>query len=398
MQRFFTDRPHYLGRLCACSHRTGFRKASWSSSLSQCRSRSVHKSYGHRSCHPSGPQCHRNGSSQCSTTAEDPALHWARANPDLALSCMKLPCSTEPLQNDFNFSDFFASGGGSWDDYWDRRQWEFPGAAEIGLQHAKALTTHVLTAPLILFAASPLLLRPSLSADFVAKTSAGTGSTRMIRLCCLGARSEASLPVEYWKELLLLLGTYHGNSVGSYTTLKLQFDFCGPEMDARRPDVTLTTENDHGLSQMTIRWVYRGKYHDYYEQSLRNGEIGDHKYDAFVLFNPGVGHAHLRNDWNPTLDLLFGGNRAAKRNIQGRQHHSVADVEGDAPPGSAVVLLTAHSALDAARDTGYMREHLNVDLKYVENPFASRICYQDPFHQNHTVRPNQYVALTNTVM
>jgi hypothetical protein len=55
--------------------------------------------------------------------------------------------------------------------------------------------------------------------------------------------------------------------------------------------------------------------------------------------------------------------------------------------------LTAHSAKDADRDAKRLREEYGMAVEYQENPFASRIRYQDPLlDPQHYVRPNHYVA------
>ena len=137
----------------------------------------------------------------------------------------------------------------------------------------------------------------------------------------------------------------------------VKLNFVGPEMNRHaRDDVLLV----HKRSQLRMRWVYPGKFHEQESPSSSSA------YDAFVLFNPGVGHEHLQKDWRPTLDLFLG--------------------------RASMILWTAHSELDAERDADYLRNSFGVEVEYSENPFASRIRYQDPFHENHLVRPNHYVA------
>lgn len=357
---------------------------------------------------------------------EDATLQWARAHPEIAQACLNPPFVA--LHRSDSGDLFFES----WDDYWDWRGWEFPidsssssssSSDQAGcLRHGQALATHVLTAPLTLFAAAPLLL-PNNNAKSTEDLTLSAeqdqqqqqlAPLRTIRWCCLGARSEASLPIEYWNELLGLLdhqqksNHYHHTTGGNTASFDLQLDFCGPEMDARRPDATLV----HGTSKLTLRWVYAGKYHDYYDNELPRIKTKDtkfdHCYDAFVLFNPGLGHPHLQNDWRPTLDLLFKDASISRAtgdwyDAAGRlrqQHSDGYDVipEGKRCDDTAtdavnVVLLTAHSALDAARDAEFLRKRYNIDnLTYVENPFASRIRYQDPLQPDHVVRSNHYVA------
>ena len=83
--------------------------------------------------------------------------------------------------------------------------------------------------------------------------------------------------------------------------------------------------------------------------------------------NPGLGHKNLIQNWEPTLSRL----------LQQRKP----------------VLLTAHSDIDANRDKKLLKDVYQIDVQYHQNPFSSRIQYEDPFDKSHIVRPNHYFAI-----
>lgn len=141
--------------------------------------------------------------------------------------------------------------------------------------------------------------------------------------------------------------------------LDVELDFLGPDVVPRTDSVTVQYQG----SQLRLRWVHSGTFHDY----VARDDARVDQYDAFVLFNPGLGHRNLQRSWDPTIDVLRGLHRP--------------------------VLLTAHSALDAARDSHHLHEAFDASASYTDNPFASRITYEDPFDPRIIVRPNHSVAL-----
>jgi splicing suppressor protein 51 len=228
------------------------------------------------------------------------------------------------------------------------------------LQYARAIASHVVSAPLT----SARHLDRHVK-EFEPHHTLPADHARdplELRWCCIGARAEATLPVEYWREVLLVLGK----------PVHIHLNFVGPDVHDARQDVTLSYRN----SILMLRWMRNATFHEYYEEN--DDELLD--YDAYILLNPGVGHPHLQKDWRPTLDLLFDHSRNGSR--------------------TTPVVLTAHSEIDAARDGQYLRDLYfpREEITYHENPFASRIHYEDPFDDGHMVRPNHYatVILTST--
>jgi hypothetical protein len=328
---------------------------------------------------------------------QDAALQWGRANPEVAQSCLNLPTTTKnpapfletiPLPPVVN----------NWSDYWKWRTWDFsPAKSSADRTHAQSLTTHVLSAPLTI---ASHLLRIA-AADNTASSN-NNEEIVLFRCCCVGARAESMLPVEYWREVLLVWQQQQQQQQHSNRNKKrrMVLSFVGPDI-VRRPPMTLTFESsadETSSISLELQWSYKGKFHDYARQGASLEDKNKNKkeeYDAFIFLNPGFGHAHLKEDWRPTLDLLFHKNDDNK-----------TETTETSPPSKEspiLLLLTAHSRLDADRDLACLQErfethpimmcksnHSSSRSDYLENPFASHITYQDPFDSQHLVRPNQY--------
>jgi hypothetical protein len=279
--------------------------------------------------------------SSTSTEFVDPALEWGRQNPAIAEHCLKVPLPSNNATATTSSSPLH-----SLEAYWKWRQWDFSAAKSSEEQmHAKAIVSHVLSAPLTL-------------ATFFQKVNNNNNNNnppkRRHHWCCVGARAEATLPLELWKEFLVAASSTNNND-----SIQLSLDFIGPEIPCAKnlPPQTLTY-NDY--SQLSLQWVYQGFLHDYLRTNLSPTWTG------FVLLNPGLGHAHLKEGWKPTLDYLL------------RQQRPI--------------WLTAHSELDAQRDAQVLLER-GYRVTPMDNPFASRITYQDPFDASHQVQPNHSVMM-----
>jgi len=197
-------------------------------------------------------------------------------------------------------------------------------------QYAEHLVTHVLTHPLTL-------------AHYIRKMM-HFSSMKSMHWCCVGARNESTLPHQYWKELLVSLPRFSS----------LTLEFLGPEMSPQLPQ-TLTLNG----STLYLLWSQQKVFH---QAELKSS------WSAYVLFNPGLGHPNLKRSWDRSLDIL---------------------IKQERP-----VLLTAHSKLDADRDTKVLQERLSTSILYTENPFASRIRFNDPIsNEEHLVSSNQYACL-----
>jgi hypothetical protein len=370
---------------------------------------------------------------------DDTALQWARAHPVVAQACLdRPPIPVIPTPSQDCSTSLSIHSIKTLSDYLHWRQWTLPphklvlststaatNTTSNGIvngvfsaqdrTHATALISHVLSTPLTL---AMHLLRDS--ASFTANLATppllhSDGSHR--RWLMLGARAEASLPLDYWQELLLIaaavaaddtdesLPNPHHSSDNTTVQQKasemqpskdllIQMDMIGPDLVAQGSPSTAT----YGNFRMDIHAKFAGKYHDWKDSTNEptthtTRTTAARTYDAILLLNPGLGHAHLHKDWQPTLQQLFANehhtcqNSTINGNDNDTQHLS-------SHTHWKQLLLTAHSEKDAQRDQ-YVLEHeyaLTVP-DYVENPWASQITYTDPFDAQHLVRPNHYVTL-----
>jgi hypothetical protein len=193
------------------------------------------------------------------------------------------------------------------------------------------------------------------------------------RWCCVGARAEATLPWQYWKEFLLLgsalLEKDGSSSDNDGQMLQVELEFTGPDIPPVLPEQIISIDD----GTMTIRGGHRGLYHEQPTEKILKDQTSC---DAFLFFNPGFGHPNLQRSWEGTLSCIL------------QQKDAGID------ENRATILLTAHSERDAERDTDVLANRYGlVGVQYTINPFASRISYRDPFDGHHIVRPNHYVAV-----
>ena len=250
---------------------------------------------------------------------QDEAFAWARQNPDAARACLNVPSQTSSL--------FFEHTTTTMEDYWEQRQWDWLGCNDANERtFAQRLVSHVLSAPL------------TFARHFISQPTQN--------VCIVGARAEATLPCEYWREALV---------ASSCPSLKWTLDFVGPDVAVGRTPELLQYQD----STLTLQWSHSGYLHEFQSPPAWHG---------FCLFNPGLAHPHLNKEWMPTLKYLL----ETKRPI----------------------LLTAHSLQDANRDATLLQSLLGQPVEYQPNAFSSRITYKDPFSQEENlVSPNSYVTL-----
>jgi hypothetical protein len=331
-------------------------------------------------------------------------LEWAALpeNRAVAAECLDVPSTATHKMTSFD-----ASKISNWEEYWTQRQWSLPNQLknDTEREHGQALATHVMTAPMTIIS----MLKPLLEVCEIKNNKKMGTSVTKVKWCCLGARSEASLPIQFWQEMIDLIHAKRRVMINvdarkSYL-LDISLDFIGPEMNPQ-PDITLQQSAlvPHGeydfvtskalTTRCTIRWRYKGMYHEYFNKNFSNIDLFDKQYDSYILFNPGVGHPNLQSSWQPTLQLLF------------EQYYRINSLAG------CCLILTAHSALDAERDSRLLQQYISFSYdtttidcdyeiqttKYTENPFASRIYYHDPIvppgqDHPHILHPNQYIAI-----
>ena len=310
------------------------------------------------------------------TAYQDPTLVWAQANPRLAQECLNPPPPpvnvTSPSST--NMVESFEA-------YLEWRRWKFPEeitdkSADSDFkdprENAKALVSHILSAPLTLASQSKHIIQ-----------HCANGNTKNDSLefnwCCVGARAEASIPLMYWKEFLMSSrASLVSEDCGSFLSkrnLAISLDFIGPDIPPKLSEQSVVIpegqvdNNDSYATSLFLRGCHRGYFHENPVKEKLNS------WDAFLLFNPGLGHSNLQKSWEPTLNLILD-----------RGHERTSNTP-------RVLLLTAHSEHDMDRDAAILTKDYGLkDISYRENPFASRIAYEDPFEKNHFVRPNHYIA------
>ena len=159
------------------------------------------------------------------------------------------------------------------------------------------------------------------------------GAGQSVRICVVGARAEASMPLPLWREALCLAGW------GA-----LRVDMVGPKVSD-----TKARDDDRGVSVVPEAALF-------HESALHRAHLsGAELPDAFVLFNPGLGEPGWDRAWAPTVRALLALRRP--------------------------VLLTALSASDAEQDAAFWsaaatreggKGHAaRAGLEYAENPWAS---------------------------
>lgn len=247
---------------------------------------------------------------------------WARKNQEAARACLRVP----PIhKHQVKSSDF-----STLEEYYQCRNWDFDIVKndDNELKWAQRLVSHVLSAPLTFSQHYP--------------------NQQTQRVCIVGARAEATLPVDYWKEMLVT------SSKDTEHPLSWTLDFCGPEVLTTSHNVTLKKGDD----SLTLQWTHSGYLHDMKQPP---------GWDGFVLYNPGLGHKHLKQGWLPTLEYLLSTQKP--------------------------ILITAHSERDAERDAQLLQEVTGNPIEYQPNAFASRITYEDPLSQDSSqVSPNALVT------
>ena len=262
-------------------------------------------------------------------------------------------------------------------------------------QSAVGLVSHPLTFPLTLGRHIQHLVQQPNQND-----GANGQETRISRLCCVGARSECTLPDDFWREFLVMTSAKNtldmfekrGERADQTTSYKLIIDFVGPDVpnQIKTKHVALSDQDTTHSTQHSLTMNYHTSFlHELVLQlftklhtrnnttanPVKNSALETMKqfWDGFVLFNPGLGHPNLSKDWESTIKFL---SRTSKP-----------------------ILLTAHSSIDACRDSSVLQDRRMVSRSAAEiedgyqlNPYASRMEFVDPFtgikERVHVVRPN----------
>ena len=325
------------------------------------------------------------------------ARRWAQQQPGLAREVLAVPPPPHGPPQSVNAPPPSAPSASSLESYLKLRQWDMTVVSPEDRGVAMSLISHPLTFPLTLGMHMSTLLkrqRPTIT------SSKNRSRSSTLRLCCVGARAEATLPDEYWKELLLSASLSGGFQTmnedveaSTCTSTTCTIDFIGPDVSPHLQSKTVALDvpwaRKHTL-EMNFHKYYLHQYiAERYKVSKnsvsaaakdRSAALHDRSFDpasqpslwdGYVLFNPGIGHPNLAKGWIPTLRYVINTRRP--------------------------VLITAHSRLDTERDWSVLKATL-LDLgqderlqrccghsdddgeqnPYRLNPFASRLDYEDP--------------------
>jgi hypothetical protein len=300
-------------------------------------------------------------------------------------------------------------------------------------QLAVGLLSHTLTFPLTLGHYFGRNIHLGITIDdesFRKKKQRIIRNDGVLHLCCVGARAECTLPTDYWKEFLLALASsVRNNNIGTIKSTQQQknihkciIDFVGPDVPhnlvSKTIDLSLTVGNscnsnddddanyleasqffDNNMNYRLTMNYHPSYLHEYLlrhrktisgvtsEDSNDGSSSNDNPlpppWDGYVLFNPGLGHSNLKSQWYETLLFIL---RTGKP-----------------------ILLTAHSLVDAERDRAVLEKMLVEDVMndrqyiirnvlpfttYVENPYASRMRYVDPFPTTNTTAKTTTMMMT----
>ena len=379
-----------------------------------------------------------------------PIRTFAITNPKLARQILSVPSiSNIPLADDTNGSNGnpilhgrrgkkVASRTLSLEAYLDWRNWDIKSILQRNKfdyddddthQLAVGLLSHTLTFPLTLghyFGRNIYIGNSIYDESFSSRKKLRIiRRDGVLRLCCVGARAECTLPNNYWKEFLLVLACIRTGGTGTIESTQQRqqqqkyireciIDFVGPDVPhhlvSRTIDLSLTessntrnsndddVDDDDDVNNLNYRLTmnYHPSYlHECllkYRKTILGVTADDNSYidnplpppwDGYVLFNPGLGHANLKSQWYKTLLFIL---RTGKP-----------------------ILLTAHSLHDAERDGTVLEKMLIEDVNgqycirnvlpfttYVENPYASRMRYVDPFPSTANIAAKAKTITTTT--
>jgi len=123
-----------------------------------------------------------------------------------------------------------------------------------------------------------------------------------VRVFCLGARAESSLPRSAWVQLAHLFpnAKIHLIMIGPESMANRDDEFPLPERTASNPFGAIVEDRiSHKMKISTIV--------DYYHSIHQTGHFApyDPYFDCFVLFHPGLGHPASSHEWEDTLPQLL---------------------------------------------------------------------------------------------
>ncbi|GFH44907.1 hypothetical protein CTEN210_01381 [Chaetoceros tenuissimus] len=248
------------------------------------------------------------------------------------------------------------------DEYLVWRGWD---KQYVDNQYTNALLSHLLTFPLTF----------AKYADFFMDTHSSEADVKELRICCVGSRAEANLPDDYWREFLIAIHHFHGNE----NQINWVVDCIGPEIAPQLKSKQITADQE---SMLTLNY-HKGFLHDHVVRLYKNSKSSNptqeilNTWNGFLLYNPGIGHPNLIKSWRPSLDFIA---KTSKK-----------------------VLITAHSDIDATRDSKVLHEIQSgsdivndVPISYEKNAFKCKTLFEDPCASDEAhatvVSPNHAVC------
>eukprot|EP00903_Cladosiphon_okamuranus_P008634 g8280.t1 len=314
------------------------------------------------------------------------------------------------------------------------RQWHHPGGP------ARRFLSHLLTYPLTLASGVreagvegvPAPMAPSAQKGHVSPGGLGesdrsdsdgtcdSDKSSALAVVCLGARAESTMPPSFWLETLFALpgfsrislhligpelgvppGVAAGRGEGATTTAR------GDESGRERRAGLSSTATHATVLSIGERTLEVGWTRAMLGRAAAAGEEGQRVVgaaagetaaaeravadaDAFVLFNPGLGHPHLREGWAEALERLLDTGKPIIVSC-----HSEKDLERDARllrEAGAVRCCTEQATAAAAGGGG--------DIFPRKNAFRSLMASEDPLSapgQEELVSCNWGVVLVRAI-
>lgn len=210
---------------------------------------------------------------------------------------------------------------------------------------AKRFLSHLLTYPLTLAAGlTEAGVAPwadtSAAAEVGRRVNAEPSLRPTLSVVCIGARAEGSLPPSLWLEAIFALpGVSHLDLslVGPEVTIPRNLPVDGTSREASMPQPTVLEESRHegkspslklclGYRTAEITWIRAVVGEQAGQMTARSTDLSKEetlkkserawgkteeverilrKADAYVLFNPGLGHPHLVQSWEVATEMLL---------------------------------------------------------------------------------------------
>lgn len=123
-----------------------------------------------------------------------------------------------------------------------------------------------------------------------------------VRIFCLGARAESSLPRDVWMQLSYLFGraNIHLIFIGPESMVNRDAEFPLPERTPENPFGAIVEDRISDKMKIT---TYVDYFHTLHEANLFYPY--DPYFDCFMLFHPGLGHPASAHEWEETLPQLL---------------------------------------------------------------------------------------------